>query len=87
MGDLTPELSWDNVYQIEKTDAVLAGPDGIANIPHQHLLNRTQYLYEKTGIDVETILVGKSDPFKNIFQAIYHIKPKFSQKIGKIMVT
>lgn len=44
MSNLTPSESWDDVFQIETTTPVLGGPGGPANVPHQGLLNRTEYL-------------------------------------------
>lgn len=45
MADLTPANSFDGVYQFETTDPITGGAGGIDNIPHQQLLNRTQWLW------------------------------------------
>lgn len=45
MGKLTELERWDeDVYQIETSDPVLGGPEGIANKPATQLANRTQWL-------------------------------------------
>jgi hypothetical protein len=46
MADLTPVSGWDNVYEIATTDIVQGGSGGIANDPHQNLVNREEYLYD-----------------------------------------
>lgn len=44
MANLTPNSSWDNVYQFETSDPIQGGPNGVDNLPHKQLLNRTQWL-------------------------------------------
>ncbi|EGH7845780.1 hypothetical protein IEQ60_001289 [Salmonella enterica] len=45
MGKLTELEQWeDDVYQIETSDPVLGGPDGVSNRPQKQLANRTQWL-------------------------------------------
>ena len=45
MGKLTELEQWeDDIYQIETSDPVLGGPDGITNKPARQLSNRTQWL-------------------------------------------
>lgn len=45
MGKLTELEKWeDDVYQIETSDPVLGGPDGVSNRPQKQLANRTQWL-------------------------------------------
>ena len=45
MANLTETNTWESgVYQLEKTDPVVAGLDGIANRQAQQLANRTNYL-------------------------------------------
>lgn len=44
MANLTPNSSWDNVYQFETSDPIQGGPGGVDNLPHKQLLNRTQWL-------------------------------------------
>ena len=46
MANLTPTAILDDVYQLEITDPVLAGPGGISNRQAQQLLNRTEWLRE-----------------------------------------
>lgn len=51
MGIINDVAQWDaNVYEIEKDDLVIGGPDGITNRPIVNLANRTQYL--KRQLDV-----------------------------------
>ncbi|ECG8633665.1 tail fiber protein, partial [Salmonella enterica subsp. salamae] len=45
MGKLTELERWDeDVYQIETSDPVLGGPEGITNKPIRQLANRTRWL-------------------------------------------
>lgn len=44
MANLPETPQWDGVYQIEESDPVQGGPNGIDNLPHRHLANRTLYL-------------------------------------------
>ncbi|EHE5101019.1 tail fiber protein [Salmonella enterica] len=45
MGKLTESEQWDeDIYQIETSDPVLGGPEGITNKPAKQLANRTQWL-------------------------------------------
>ncbi|ECL8857177.1 hypothetical protein FTZ77_07960 [Salmonella enterica] len=45
MGKLTETEKWeDEVYQIETSDPVLGGADGVSNRPQKQLANRTQWL-------------------------------------------
>ena len=45
MGKLTELEQWeDDIYQIETSDPVLGGPDGVTNKPARQLSNRTQWL-------------------------------------------
>lgn len=50
MANLTESNSWEaGVYQIELTDPVVGGPDGLSNVQAKQLANRTTYL--KTILD------------------------------------
>lgn len=45
MGKLTELEQWDeDIYQIETSDPVLGGPEGVSNRPQKQLANRTQWL-------------------------------------------
>ncbi len=45
MADITESEQWDTgVYQLETTDPVQGGADGVDNLPHKHLANRTTWL-------------------------------------------
>jgi len=45
MAGITEEETWDSeVYQLETTDPVQGGPEGIDNLPHKALANRTLWL-------------------------------------------
>ncbi|MGG6046693.1 tail fiber protein [Salmonella enterica] len=45
MGKLTELEQWDeDVYQIETSDPVLGGPEGLSNRPQKQLANRTRWL-------------------------------------------
>jgi hypothetical protein len=50
MSNISETNQWDaGVYQIEETDPVQGGPNGVDNQPHKNLANRTQYL--KANLD------------------------------------
>lgn len=45
MANVTETANWESgVYQFETTDPITGGPDGIDNLPHKQLANRTKYL-------------------------------------------
>lgn len=44
MANITDNISWDNVYQLEQTDVVLGGAGNISNQQAQQLANRTAWL-------------------------------------------
>ncbi|HGU6440754.1 TPA: phage tail protein [Citrobacter amalonaticus] len=49
MANLPETPQWDDgIYQIEVSDPVLGGPDGITNRPLKQLASRTLYLKQKT---------------------------------------
>lgn len=53
MANLSEILQYDaGVYQIETTDPVLGGPNGLSNVPLKNLANRTAYL-KKHVDDIE----------------------------------
>lgn len=48
MAKLTEGAKWeDGIYQIETSDPVVGGPDGVTNRPARELANRTVYLKQK----------------------------------------
>lgn len=48
MANITETATWDaGVYQIEETDPVQGGPNGVDNAPHKNLANRTKYLKQE----------------------------------------
>jgi hypothetical protein len=54
MANLTESQTYDaGVYQLETTDPVVGGPDGISNAPLKNLANRTAYL-KKHVDDIES---------------------------------
>jgi hypothetical protein len=45
MANLAETATWETgIYQIEETDPVQGGPNGVDNLPHKQLANRTQWL-------------------------------------------
>lgn len=58
MASLSETAQWeDGVYQIETSDPVLGGPNGITNLPTKQLANRTSFLkqaVEKAGSDLSS---------------------------------
>ncbi|MEQ9891378.1 hypothetical protein [Pectobacterium aroidearum] len=65
MANLSESPQWaDGIYQIEMSDPVVGGPDGVSNRQAKELANRTSYLkkeQEKTGSDLATH-VATADP-------------------------
>lgn len=57
MADLEPEVSFDNVYQLETIDLALAGtsPSQKMNLQAQALLNRTEFIRAQQIINVLSI--------------------------------
>lgn len=47
MAFLPENSTFDNVYQIETTDLVVGGPNGVTNTPLKNLTNRTKYLKDQ----------------------------------------
>lgn len=48
MGKLTETPQWeDDIYQLETSDPVVGGPDGVSNRPQKQLANRTQWLKQQ----------------------------------------
>ncbi|WP_254592993.1 hypothetical protein [Pectobacterium polaris] len=58
MANLSENPQWvDGIYQIETSDPVVGGPDGVSNRQAKELASRTSYLkkeQEKTGSDLAT---------------------------------
>ncbi|MFJ5335957.1 phage tail protein, partial [Pectobacterium sp. CHL-2024] len=65
MANLSENPQWvDGIYQIETSDPVAGGPDGVSNRQAKELASRTSYLkkeQEKTGSDLATH-VATADP-------------------------
>ncbi len=48
MANLPESSKWEEgIYQLEVTDPVMGGPEGVDNKPIKQLANRTKYLKEK----------------------------------------
>ena len=92
MADLKEEIKWENgIYQIETTDPVVGGVDGISNKQAKQLANRTSYLKKqvednKSGADLA--LVKKRDVTDSYSKAetegkLEEIRTALSEKLGK----
>ena len=45
MANITEEAKWENdIYEFSLTDDIIGGPDGVDNLPHKQLANRSLYL-------------------------------------------
>ena len=63
MSNLDDQVLWElAVDQIDTTDAVLGGPGGPANVPHQQLANRTAYLKQQVELVTGDFAAHKVDP-------------------------
>lgn len=61
MANLAETASWEaGVYQIEETDPIQAGPNGVDNLPHKHLANRTSYLKQQQDALAAEITTARS---------------------------
>jgi hypothetical protein len=59
MADIVEEEVWNNgIYQLETTDPVQGGVDGIDNLPHKALANRTVWL--KAQMALKALINGSS---------------------------
>lgn len=61
MANLIPSNSWDDIYQLERTDRVLAGNGGITNVPLQNLVNRSERIRQlmlELGVDFSNNEIG-----------------------------
>ena len=59
MADITEAEQWDTgVYQLETTDPVQGGDDGVDNLPHKALANRTLWL--KAQVALKALLGGSA---------------------------
>ncbi|MBK5073216.1 hypothetical protein I2492_09330 [Budviciaceae bacterium CWB-B4] len=60
MANLKEKAAWsEGIYQLEETDPVLGGPDGIDNKQAQQLADRTLYLKEKTEAEATQLIPGR----------------------------
>lgn len=64
MANIAEEAKWENsIYQFALSDDIIGGPDGIDNLPHKQLANRTAYLKSHI-VPVGTIIIwpGETPP-------------------------
>ena len=60
MANLKEKPEWsESVYQLEISDPVMGGPDGIDNLQAKQLANRTLYLKEQQEINASTTTRGR----------------------------
>lgn len=65
MSNLTETAQWeDGIYQIETSDPVLGGPDGISNKQAKLLANRTSFLKQRVEVGAQGMVdhIAASDP-------------------------
>lgn len=74
MANITPTPEWSGVYQLETTDDVLAGPDGLANAQAQHLANRTELLKRAKDATIPTYSSPEAgvDPVTGVGNGAYY---------------
>jgi microcystin-dependent protein len=69
MADITEAEQWDTgVYQLETTDPVQGGVDGVDNIPHKALANRTVWL--KAQVALKALLGGSATQLFKVKAAV-----------------
>ena len=60
MANLSEKTEWTpNIYQLETTDPVMGGPNGVDNVQARQLANRTQYLKQQSEINASTTTAGR----------------------------
>ncbi|MEO2217421.1 hypothetical protein ABGV49_10175 [Chromobacterium vaccinii] len=60
MANLQEKITWEpGIYQLETSDPVLAGPDGVDNVQAKQLANRTAYLKKQIDDLVSGALVAE----------------------------
>lgn len=66
MANLAETVTWEaGIYQIEETDPVQGGPNGVDNLPHKHLANRSLWL--KNDHDaVKNEVIAARDAYANL---------------------
>lgn len=73
MANLNETSSWEpGIYQIETTDPVVGGPDGISNLQAKQLANRTTYLkgrVDQTDANLANLSSGIDDEAQNAMLA------------------
>lgn len=48
MANLNETPQWEqSIYELAETDPVMGGPEGVDNLPHKQLANRTAYLKQQ----------------------------------------
>lgn len=93
MAGLLEQAQWDaEIYQIEQTDPVVGGPpdlaqgQGITNVPHQALANRTAWL--KAQVDaLNALLIGGLDQYATDAELAAAIVAMTAQVDGKLDAT
>lgn len=69
MSYLAETSTWEpGVYQLETTDPVIGGPDGVSNTPAKQLANRTKYLKDRvdaTDTELDSLSSGIDDEAQN----------------------
>lgn len=75
MANLTESATWEaGVYQLETTDPVVGGPNGVSNTQPKQLANRTAYLkaqLEQTQQDLANLSAGVDDQAQNALVAAF----------------
>jgi hypothetical protein len=65
MANLAETSTWESgIYQIETTDPVVGGADGISNVQAKQLGNRTKYLYDAVD-ELQTLADGIDEEAQN----------------------
>ena len=60
MANLEEKVEWTKgIYQLETTDPVMGGPNGVDNVQAKQLANRTQYLKQQSEINASTKNAGR----------------------------
>lgn len=82
MANLPEQAQWeDGIYQLETSDPVLAGPDGIDNRQATQLGNRTAFLKKKVE-DINEVLVQQAEEANPFDQ--YMLREAVAAQVGPL---
>ena len=84
MANLPEDKNYeDGIYQIETTDPVLGGEDGIANKGVKQLANRTNWLRNRALAENVSVRVGPDEDYETINDALEYLVDRYYNPVYK----